>query len=697
VSGRPPAAGGTGPRGPVGRPGAEGGASGPGGPGAERRSLLRSPLRRLEEEERAAQRRREPARIGLRVTVLALVVVGLFAALLTRLWSLQVLQSSRYRAAAGAITEREVTLEPTRGLILARGGQVLVANAVTPVVTLSRQAAAAQPSVVGRLAALLGVAPASIEAALTDPQYSVYKPVPVASGVPPSTIVYLAEHPAEFPGVSVSYTAERTYPQGDTAAHLLGYVGDITASELKSLARYGYTANSVVGQTGVEAAFERYLHGRPGAEILEVDPAGNVVGVVGTKPAQAGDDVVLTISLSLQKEAASLLASEIAKLRSQGLPAPDGAVVVLDPRNGQVLAMTSYPTYNPEVWVGGISEQEYRALTPPPPAGQPLLDYAYQGEFTPGSTFKIVTATAALDEGLITPSTVIVDPGYFRFPGCTGSGCVLHNAGYEALGPLTIVPALAASDDVFFYTLGFWFWQQSSRFGPTPIQRFAAEYGFGQPTGIDLPGEVAGQVDGPQLRAEQHAENPAVFPYSTYSAGDAVETAFGQGETLVTPLQLANAFATFANGGTRYVPQIAAGIVSPSGRVVKVFAPKVAGHVPLPPTTYQAMLAGFEGAVQESSPPGTAYYTFLGFPFSRFPIAGKTGTATTSRAPGAQPTSLFVGFGPVGAPRYVISCVIDQAGYGASAAAVVVRELFTYLMSHPVGPLVLRPPAGSAG
>ncbi len=637
----------------------------------------------------------------LRLRVTGGVLVVLFAMLFLRLWDLQVLNAAVYKKAVLSNSIRTVVTQPLRGEILARNGQVLAGNTTAEEITLSRLGAHGHPQVVGRLAALLGIDAKQISATLADSRYSLYEPVPVMINAPLSAVIYIRQHAGEFPGVAAKLTSIRTYPQGDTAAQVLGYIDQITQQELTSPAYKGYQAGDVVGQSGVEATYQQWLRGTPGAEELEVNAVGQVVGVAHTTASKPGNDVVLSIDLSLQKYVEQQLASEISALRnsvdaSTGLvpAAPGGAAVVLDPQNGQVLAMASFPTYNPSLWVGGISSSAYNALTAPS-AHHPLLNRAIAGEYTPGSTFKIATATAALDSGLVTPNTYINDTGVFTVPNCnTAAGaCSFHNAGHEALGEINIVTALTASDDVFFYTLGFRFGIAPSTYGQTPIQNTANAYGLGELSGIALPGEAKGQVDSPALRLAQHQAAPKAFPNAGWYIGDDVELAFGQGETLITPLQLANAYATFANGGTRFQPQIAAGVRRPNGRVVQTFAPVVAGHVNLPASTRGPMLAGFEGAVQ--SPMGTAYYPFRGFNFSAFPLAGKTGTATTTAHHGQEPTALFVVFGPTTDPQYVVAVVIEQGGYGTSGAAPVARKVMDYLVAHPIGPVHVGTPSPS--
>jgi penicillin-binding protein 2 len=658
-----------------------------------------SPLKRLDDEAKEQARRAERVRVGLRLTLMGFVVLGLFSMMVLRLWSLQVLHSSSAVNSVIALTTRPVPITPPRGLIEARGGQLLVSNRIEPVVTLSRQVAARDPAVVERLAVTLGLPLSQVYGAINNQQDSIYEPVPVEVGVPSSVIVYLAEHRSMFPGVSVTDVAERQYPLGDTLAQTLGYVGDINAAELKALKHKGYSPGDMIGQSGIEWQYEQYLRGRTGIRNLLVDASGDPVGVKSVTPPRAGDDVVLNIDLGLQRAAEQDLPQQIAAVDSSnsGAHPTTGAVVALDPQNGAVLAMASYPTYNPSWWVGGMSTAHYRQLTSPG-SNYPMLNRVIQGLYTPGSTFKLATATAALDDGLITPYTYIRDPGSFTIPNCSGgASCVFNNNESESCGSCDVVTALTMSDDVFFYTLGWWFYSDPSRYGTHPIQTIAADYGLGRPSGIDLPGEDYGQVDSPQLRVWQHQQAPKAFPNTYYGPGDALNTAFGQGETIITPLELANAYATFANGGTRYAPEVAAEIISPNGKVVRRILPKVMGHVPLPQATHQAILQGLTGATTATGTFGgtaTAVLQQYHYPYSKLPIAGKTGTSQVSSNANVQPDALFVAFGPTYDPKYVIAAVIPNGGYGASAAAPLVIKLFEYLIQHPVGGLTPTVPRG---
>ncbi len=652
--------------------------------------LARAPkVRRVGLDRRSARSGGDGPHFGLRTAVMGITVATLLVTLVVRLWYLQLIQKPSAQELAVTKSTRIVTTPAPRGLILSRNGKVLAGSNTTMVVAVTRQSAQSHPKMMATLEKLIGVSSGQVRAALANVRYSPYAPVPIATNVSQAAVVTLRERQASFPGVSVELLSQRSYPNGPVAAHILGYTGPINATQLSQLASKGYQAGDQIGDAGMEYSFEKWLRGVPSATKVVVDAAGNPIGVAGRKPGQPGDTVVSTIDLGLQKAVDSALATEIKRLHSQGFPATGGASVVLDPNNGQVLAMASYPTYNPNQWVGGISQANYSALTAPS-SHYPLINRAIQGLYTPGSTFKLATATAALQDGLITPSSLIVDSNRaFTIPGCNpgaGKCSFFDNAEARPAGPINVVYALSASNDVFFYNLGYQFWMDwlnSHAYGQNAIQNVANSYGLGLPngTGINLPGELGGAVDSLQVRQFNHSHYPAAFPNKPgWYAGDNIEMAFGQGETEVTPLELATAYSTFANGGTRYVPQVAAGIVSPDGKLVKRFAPKVAGHVAISPANRAAMMAGFKGAVTQ--PWGTAYYTFQGFPFNQMSVAGKTGTA--SMGPGKKPNSLFVAMAPASHPRYVIATAISQAGYGATGAAVATRQILQYLIAHPV-------------
>jgi penicillin-binding protein 2 len=625
-------------------------------------------------------------RTVIRLRVLGVVVAALFSLMFIRLWYLQVLDTSAYSKTVTANQVRPVEVPAPRGLIADRNNNIIVGDQVTQDVTLSRVAAQEHPAVVGQLAALLGMSSAQIEADLANVQYSLYKPVPILENAPLSDVLYIGEHASMFPGVSTVADTNRTYPLGQTGVQMLGYVGQISSAQLQANKSAGYQLGDLFGQSGLENRYQAALRGSPGIDKVEVDAHGQVVGSLGETPPTSGDDLVTNIDSGLEQTLQQALDAEIASLKGKST---EGAAVALDPQTGAVLALVSSPTYDPTWWTNGISTVHYHQIQ----ATGAQNNNAIQGLYTPGSTFKLATATAALQTGLISPSFTYNDTGAYTVPGCKtgGAGCVTyHDNEGEVGGRINVSQALTVSSDIFFYNLGVSFWNDykaNGRYGEAPIQNAAAQLGYGDVTGIDLPNEThLARVDSPTVVQREHSQDPKDYPNGQWFTGNNLELAFGQGGTVITPLEQAVAYATFANGGTRYVPHVAAGTVNAHGKVVRTIAPKIAGHVTFSPANYQAMLQGFEGVIQNSK--GTAAPAFAGFPLSSFPLAGKTGTATTNEQ---QPNSWFVGWGPVPNPRYLIAVVVQGGGFGSQAAAPVARQGFDYLVAHPESPTHLGP------
>ena len=628
------------------------------------------------------------------------IIGGFFALLLVllvyRLFTLQILDYRIAVATVNANSLRVSTIPAARGLILDRYGRPLVTNTTTTEVQLSRAEAALDPSVKGALSALTGVSIKSINAALNNAQYDPYQPAPIMLNAPATVVEFIKLHPSLFPGVTILNVSTRSYPNGgNVGSQVLGYVGPITGREIAAHPNQGYQTNSQIGKSGIEAFYEQYLRGHDGTQTLEVNAFGNILATAKTTPPTNGDSVVLNIDEGLQRALDGYLAQQILVDRKTFDPvshhypqAVNGAAVVLDPNTGAVLAMSSYPSYNLNSFVNGLSQSTFNSLMK---VGA-FNNYAIQGLYTPGSTFKLVTATAEMQTGIFSPNTLVNDTGIYVVPGCLqgGHGCVFHDAETFGNGLVNLPLALTVSSDYYFYNLGYLFWLHQRKYGQTAIQNVAHQYGLDQYTNIDLPNEVPGRVDSPAVRKELHAQAPKAFPNVAWYTGDNIEMAFGQGATALTPIALADAYATFANGGTRYAPEVAAGILSPSGKVIRRYAPRVLGHVHLTPAIRAPILQGLYGVI--NNPRGTGYYPFhqnATFSLSAFPLAGKTGTA--SNAPGMEPNSLFVGFGPVNRPKYVVVCVIGEGGYGANAAAPVVAKAFNYLVAHPIRPVSMTP------
>ena len=632
------------------------------------------------------------ARPDFRLVALGGFFAILFGFLVLRLFTLQIVDAQSIKAAATATQIRVVPLEAPRGEITDRSATILVGNQVSQEIVLSRLEASQHPAVVGQVAALTNQTPAQVQAILNNAKYDPYQPAPIQTNASAATIQFLQEHPEQFPGVSVQETTSRTYPQGGTSGtHVLGYVGAISPTQLAENKGKGYSQASAYGQSGIEQFYQSPLRGTNGSQSIEVNAQGQVAGVVSQTNPIPGDTVVLNLDLGLQQTLQTVLEQQILadrqsvdKRSGKVPPAPNGAAIVMDPRSGAILAMASYPTYDLAQFVGGITQANLNGIL----GSGALNNYAISGLYTPGSTFKMITATAALQKGLISAGQYVNDTGTFTVPSCIagGAGCVFLDDEAGGVGEVNMAGALTASSDYYFYNLGYLFAAQTTKYGKQPIQDVAAQYGLGQASGIDLLGGSVGRVDSAIERQKLHASAPKAFPNTTWYQGDNIEMAFGQGATAVTPLEMAIAYSTFLNGGTRYAPEVAAGLVSSSGELIRQYPPRVTGHVALTPAISDPILQGLLGVVQ--SPNGTAYETFkqyAHFNEATFSVGGKTGTASNS--PGQEPNSWFVGFGPNPNPQYVIVCVIDQGGYGASAAAPVVAQTFNWLATNPVGPV----------
>lgn len=629
----------------------------------------------------------------LRLAVVGVIVVSLFAALTARLWYLQVLDTADFQLQAQANRVRLVYETAPRGRILDRQGRVLVDNRVSDVLTLSRVEAQQHPQVVGRVAALLGVPRTEIDRRIKDLRYSPYKPVPLAEQIDEASVVYLREHQEDFPGVENGHLALRTYPNGGVGAHVLGYVGEINDRELDVRRRRGYRLGEDIGKTGAELGFEEHLRGEPAVTKLEVDARGRVLRRLGHRDAKQGDDVQLTLDLDVQRLTEDALARGLEAARGHWdrdgkkyFVAPAGAAVVLDPRDGSVLAMASYPGYDPTAFIDGIHPDEFRALQDPE-SHYPLNNRAIQGLYAPGSTFKIVTALAALRSGLISSATTIEDTGSVRIGDRT-----FRNAGRKAWGRVNLPGALAVSSDVYFYKLGSELWNRYDDLDGSgcerkggrncAIQRVALDLGLGAKSGIALPSEAHGRVSDPRIRASLHRANPRGWPFGTWHGGDNVNLAIGQGEMVATPLQMAMMLSTVGNGGTLYRPNLAARALDQLGKVTAQILPDVTRKVEIPEHIRQSILSGLRGAVINNR--GTAHAAFAGF--GAFAVAGKTGTAQVF---GKQDTAIFVGMAPVQSPRYVVAVVLEEAGFGGETAAPVARRIFGGLAGEPPGPITL--------
>lgn len=577
---------------------------------------------------------------SLRLAYAGAVTAVCFATLFARLLHLQVVERPAYAARADSNRVRSVPLEAPRGRILDRAGRVLADHRPAYRVSLDRAVAPARRTVLlRRLSALLGVPESDLVRRLEDRRTSPVLPVPLADDVGAAVVVALRERADEFAGVEIEAHPVRRYPHGTLAAHVLGTL------------RAAPTGPGQTGATGVEAAHDRVLRGRTGTEHFEVDSRGRVVRSLGTEPPTPGGDVRLTLDLDVQMAAEQALADGMALARRTAA-APAGAVVAVDVRDGAVVAMASAPTFDPATLAGRVSVDAWRALHDPA-AHSPLTNRAVQGLYAPGSTFKPVTALAGLEAGAITPATVVDDHGSYRVGGRT-----FRNAQGRSHGRVDLARALAVSSDVYFYALGE---RLHTAAGDGPVQGVARRLGFGAATGVDIGPEPAGRVPGPAWKRAAHEQHPAAFPDPRWYPGDSVNLSIGQGDLVVTPLQLATAYAALETG-RRPVPHVSGGP-----------AAGAATGTGVDPAHRAAVLTGLAAAV--SDPDGTGARPFAGSPVT---VAGKTGTAEVN---GKADTALFAGLVPAGAPRYAVVAVVEEAGFGSVFAAPIVRRVAEALMA----------------
>jgi penicillin-binding protein 2 len=642
-----------------------------------------------------------PSPLRTRLSVLSILVAMLFLALSSRLWYLQVLAGERYGDLAEGNRVRQVVVEAPRGRILDGEGRVLVSNRAAWAVTVKpSRLGDRRREVLGRLARLLGTTRAGLEARIADYTGSPLRGIPVAEDVPTRQLFHLTEHADRFPGVAPEVLALRQYPAGATAAHVLGYVGEISGAELEQQRFRGYRAGDIVGKAGVELTYDRWLRGRDGVQDLEVNAAGEVVRALGGRPPAPGRDLQLTLDLDLQLTAERALADGMRAARrlpdtrrGGTYPAPAASAVVLDPDDGSLLALASLPQYDPRRFVGGISRRDFARYSGH--QGKPLLHRAVQSAYPPGSTWKPFTALAGLEVGTITATSTYSCPGWFTIGDYTKRDWTLRGHGAVALAD-----SLRLSCDVYYYNLG-------AQLGLTEraqeergekvderMQATARGFGFGREPAIDLPYGVQGTVPTREWRRRFWEQNTKTYCAGSgalyrelcrdgwrWQGGDNLNVAIGQGDLQVSPLQLAIGYGALANGGTVYRPHVGRAVLDPvSGRELRRVRPRVAGVAEVPAGALDAVGQGLATVPTA----GTAASAFAGFPLDRFPVAGKTGTADL---PPQAPFAWFASWAPVADPEFVVVVMVEQGGHGGESAAPVARALYQKLFGLPATPV----------
>jgi penicillin-binding protein 2 len=617
-----------------------------------------------------------PAQFALRVAVLSGIALVMFSIVFFRLWYLQVLSGDDYLKQAQNNQVRDVTVRAPRGEILDRDGQVLVDNRTALALQLlptelpNRKYKKQQEF--KRLGQVIGMSADAIRKQLRKQTKDLpANPVTLQRDVKYDLVYYLRENQAQYPGVEVQRVYVRNYPDGNLGAQIYGYVREVTAPQLKEARYQGLEPGDQVGQSGIENTYDNVLRGTNGMTEVQVDAAGRPTGgVLSETQPQPGDNLVLSMDRPVQQAGEAAIGSF----------STPGAFVVMNVHNGEVLGLGSSPSFDPSIFTKPvIPTSTYTALTDPD-NGAPLSDRAIQGLYPTGSTFKPITAIAALESGVLTPSTTIVDGGSFSL----GAGTEpLTNAGGAAYGSLQLPQALQVSSDVFFYNVGAMLFQD----GGDAQQKWAYDLGIGHPTGIDLPGEVAGLLPTPEWRDQlfKEAQSPD-SPGGTevvlgetdrpWSMGDNVNLAVGQGDLQADPLQMAVAYAAIANGGDVVRPHLGLQVQDPNGSVVQEIDPAPQRQLDIDSSYRSAILEGLHAAAQE--PSGTSYDVFGNF---SVPMAGKTGTA---ERPPYGDQSWYVCLAPYPNPKIVVAATIEEGGFGVQAAAPVAHQVLTaYYNEHP--------------
>ena len=655
-------------------------------------------------------------RSRLNLIVVQVLVLSLMLAMLGRLFYLQVAAGLKYQNAALNIQSRDIVTPAVRGAIVDDTGLPMAMDRPGMVITVDRSALAKMPdtgkAVLQRVAKLIGIKYSDLyvrtrlcgELPIAKRvgcwNGTLYQPVPVTKEATVAQALKILENPDIFPGINAISVPIRSYPSlaGENAAHILGYVGSVTAQDLANTSKQ-YYQNETIGKTGLEFQYDQYLQGIPGIKTVIVDRTENITSTATTTPPVAGNNLVTNINAKLQAATEKALAASVLSARAQGNKADSGAAIVMDVNTGRVLAMASYPTYDPNIWQKGLTTAQAQALFSDAD-GVPALSRAIDGTYAPASTFKALSVVAASHAGYNLNGTYSC-PYSVKFGTQT-----FHNDDTKVQGNMSLQTAIAVSCDTIWYQIGYDQWVKDGGLRPKSnandyFFKNAALFGVGKPTGIDLPSEASGRLPDRSWKLAYYKANKNFYCNYTsrarpsdltpfliavakedctdgyiVRAGDAVNFAIGQGDVLMTPIQMTDMYAAVANGGTLFKPEVARAIVKPDGTVLQEFKPQVNGKIPASSSTLDFL----HGALRAVATTGTAAAIFANYPIE---VSGKTGTGQVqgrnANGTAKDPTSWFASYAPSNKPEYAVVMMVSQGGYGASTSAVGVKDIYDAL------------------
>jgi penicillin-binding protein 2 len=606
------------------------------------------------------------ARMTLRIAALGVIALCLFAVVFFRLWFLQVLSGDRYLAEANQNRVRDVRVEAPRGDIIDRNGNSLVVNKSSLQVRIDQNAWGIRLSqgknkqlifddpdfvpLLKRLSSALHKPQSELKQKMRDSMIQEgFANAVVAEDVAFDSVVKINENSRDFPRVTVSQSYKRAYPSDQLAAHLFGYVREIDAEQLGKRHFEGAQQGDLVGQTGLEYEYDRFLRGRPGLQRVEVEASGKARGELPGRKPRTGDSLRLTIDKGVQAAGEAAIARGASGISTHG-----AAFVAMDVHNGEIIGMGSYPSYDPAVFSGVLKQSVYSRISSEE-NGFPIINRPIQSVYPPGSTFKAITSIANMQAGLLTPGWTINDGGVWEY-----GGYKWQNAGKEPLGTIDLRHALQYSSDIYFYQQGL----KAYKKGGQILQRMAYRLGLARRPTVDLPDAAPGQVSNPRIVRKAYKR--------PWNAGDNMNASVGQGSTQASPLQMAVAYAALGNGGYVVNPHLGKGIDDAQGEAVQEIEQPARRKLDLSQSNIDAILGGLHAAAQEGG--GTSYAVFNDFPVQ---IAGKTGTAEAGA--GKEDQSWYLALAPYPKPRYVVAVTVEQGGFGAESAAPAARQILAKL------------------